>query len=152
MQVILFETLHSIGLSLLVFLILPSFDAIKGSMVTNSVCLLPGILLLLKNRSKGSNKSNHSEQNQRDSIDSLKQKTEKNIEIIGIVAIVCQIIALIIWPIITYYDHIHQFWSLPIALILISMCWWENFLNRSSRNTIVQKLMAAKKDLAESRY
>ena len=41
--VVLFETLHIVGLALLVFFVLPDLDAVKGVMLTNCVCIVPGI-------------------------------------------------------------------------------------------------------------
>ena len=42
--VFLSETLHTIGLALLVFVILPDLDVVKGAMLTNCVCFVPGLL------------------------------------------------------------------------------------------------------------
>lgn len=41
---ILMETLHVIGLSIFVFGILPYMDVVKGAMLTNCVCVIPGFL------------------------------------------------------------------------------------------------------------
>lgn len=38
------ETMHVIGLTILAFIILPNLDVVKGVMLTNCVCLIPGIL------------------------------------------------------------------------------------------------------------
>jgi chitin synthase len=38
------ETLRTIGTGLLVFMILPSLDVVKGAMITNCLCFVPGIL------------------------------------------------------------------------------------------------------------
>ena len=43
-MVTLFETLHTVGLALLVFFVLPDLDAVKGVMLTNCVCIVPGVL------------------------------------------------------------------------------------------------------------
>ena len=43
-MVVLFETLHTAGLALLVFFVLPDLDAVKGVMLTNCVCIVPGVL------------------------------------------------------------------------------------------------------------
>lgn len=42
--VFVFETLHVVGLCLLVFSVLPELDVIQGAMLTNCLCLVPSIL------------------------------------------------------------------------------------------------------------
>ena len=38
------ETAHTIGLALLVFYVLPDIDVVKGAMLTNCLCFIPGVL------------------------------------------------------------------------------------------------------------
>lgn len=38
------ETLHVVGLALLFFVILPELDVVRGAMLTNCVCFVPGLL------------------------------------------------------------------------------------------------------------
>ena len=123
-------------------------DVIKGSMVTNALCLIPGILLLLKPHETKEEKLDSSAVNE-----AKKRMATRSRNMIRI-ATVCQVIALILWPILAFFDNHRNniFWCLPVALILISLSWWENFINRSSNNIVVQKLLAVKKDLSESRY
>lgn len=42
--VIIMESLHTLGVALLVFVVLPELDVVRGAMLTNCVCLVPGIL------------------------------------------------------------------------------------------------------------
>lgn len=42
--VFLTETLHTVGVAILVFVILPDLDVVKGAMLTNCVCFVPGLL------------------------------------------------------------------------------------------------------------
>lgn len=42
------EIFHIIGLGLLAFKILPELDVVKGAMLTNSVCLVPALLSILR--------------------------------------------------------------------------------------------------------
>lgn len=42
--VVIMESLHTLGLALMVFVILPELDAIKGAMLTNCVCFVPALL------------------------------------------------------------------------------------------------------------
>lgn len=42
--VFLMETFHVVGLALMFFLVLPDIDVVKGVMLTNCVCFVPGLL------------------------------------------------------------------------------------------------------------
>jgi chitin synthase len=46
--VFLSETLHTVGVSIFVFVILPDLDVVKGAMLTNCVCFVPGLLGMIK--------------------------------------------------------------------------------------------------------
>lgn len=39
-----FELLHVLGLALFTFKVLPQMDAVKGAMLTNSICFIPAVL------------------------------------------------------------------------------------------------------------
>jgi chitin synthase len=52
------ETCHTVGLALLMFAVLPDLDVVKGAMLTNCMCIVPGIFGNLRNWSiKNKNKS-----------------------------------------------------------------------------------------------
>lgn len=38
----LMETLHTVGLAILMFVVLPELDSVKAAMVTNCLCSIPG--------------------------------------------------------------------------------------------------------------
>ena len=42
--VFIMETFHVIGLALMFFAVLPELDVVKGAMLTNCVCFIPGLL------------------------------------------------------------------------------------------------------------
>lgn len=44
LQVSLFEVLHTIGLAILVFWIMPQLDSVRALMLCNGVCFIPSIL------------------------------------------------------------------------------------------------------------
>lgn len=44
MLVTVMESFHTLGVALLVFVVLPEIDVVRGAMLTNCVCLVPGIL------------------------------------------------------------------------------------------------------------
>jgi chitin synthase len=39
-----FESMHVVGLALLVFVVLPELDVVKGAMLTNCLCFIPAVL------------------------------------------------------------------------------------------------------------
>lgn len=41
--VVVFESLHTVGTALLVYLVLPDLDVVKGVMLTNCVAFVPGL-------------------------------------------------------------------------------------------------------------
>lgn len=52
MFIFLMESLHTIGVALLMFVVLPELDSVKAAMVTNCLCCIPGKLPLLPNHSE----------------------------------------------------------------------------------------------------
>lgn len=40
----IFESMHVVGLSLFVFIVLPELDVVKGAMITNCVAFIPAVL------------------------------------------------------------------------------------------------------------
>jgi chitin synthase len=134
------ETLQTIGILMLVYLILPTVDVILGVMITNSLFFMPSLLSIL----------------------SLEIKTGKVIEnLFSLLSFVIQCSALLLWPIvikITNYtekslnEEVTYFWAIPITLLLISFGWWENFVNTRSKNSLVKWLASFKKDLENCRY
>ena len=41
--ILFFETCHTVGLALFVFVALPQLDVVKGAMITNCVAFLPSV-------------------------------------------------------------------------------------------------------------
>jgi chitin synthase len=100
------ETLHTIGLVIFVFAVLPELNVIKAAMLTNCLCFIPGILAL------------------------LSRNSDENMYYFKIMADVCAIIgqlsAFIFWFVIDTESSNLKF-SLPISCILISIGYWENY-------------------------
>ena len=48
--VFVFETLYTIGLAILFYVVLPQLDTLRAGMVTNGVFLIPSILLVFKSK------------------------------------------------------------------------------------------------------
>ncbi|XP_054158315.1 chitin synthase chs-2-like [Oppia nitens] len=147
------ETFNAIGISLLIFLILPTIDSITGAMITNSLCLIPGLLLLLLVLYSTVPNNNNG-------------KIMVNRKWLTIIACLIQLIGLICWPIIISYTNrgsCMYYWYLPVAMILVSFTWWENYVDAaddgddpgaqvSNNPIIVRWLATSKHDLQTSRY
>jgi len=105
------ETLRTIGTGLLVFIILPTMDVVKGAMLTNCLCFIPGILAVI---------SQQIELNGRPGTAHYVRQG------INGLALAAQVTGFIIWPVF-YYNEMPHSLLLPIALLFISCGWWENF-------------------------
>lgn len=132
LQIFVFETIHTIGIAILVFVALPELDVIKGVLLTNCLGLIPGILLLIS-------RMNISEEHQ----------AAKRLHIVfDCVAIVFQLSAMVIWPITESDKLTHVNWAIPCGLFCISFGWWENFIcklrptfSKRSCKTILENAM-----------
>ncbi len=98
-------------------------------MITNALCLVPGVLLLFAKRDQKSRMT----------------------WMVTLGATICQLIGLFLWPVVVYEES-NKFWYLSFALFLISFSWWENFIDPSSENRLIKRLWMARQDLAKSRY
>jgi chitin synthase len=110
-QVFLIETCHTIGLALLAYVILPELDVVKGAMLANCMCFIPGLLRLLCRGPKESKKY-------------LKM-------IVDITAIAAQVTGFIAWPLVENESKL-SLWLIPVASIFISASWWENYVSKNS--------------------
>ncbi|XP_046961038.1 chitin synthase chs-2 isoform X3 [Vanessa cardui] len=123
------ESLHTIGMGLLFFVILPELDVVKGAMITNCLCLVPAILGLLS-------------RNSRDSKRFVKV-------IVDMAAIVAQVTGFIVWPLL---ENKPVLWLIPISSLCISLGWWENYVTRQSPIGIIKSLGRLKEELNHTRY
>ncbi|XP_063901353.1 chitin synthase chs-2 isoform X2 [Zophobas morio] len=123
------ETAHTIGLTLLIFYILPDLDVVKAAMLTNCVCFVPGVLGLLSRSNKESQRF-------------LKV-------IIDLIAIAAQATGFVVWPII---EQRVDLWIIPVAIFLVSLGWWENYISKHSPIPFIKKLGRIKDKLEHSRY
>lgn len=147
LTVIFFETLHTIGIVMLVYVSLPSLDVVRGVMLTSCICFIPGAFgILSRNR-----KTDHRQWG-------LKL-------IADILALLAQFSALIIWPWKHYQDTYNPLASgkiknqheletllIPISIVLTSFGWWENYVNSKSSFSLIKKLAETKESLNKTRY
>ncbi|CAH0725885.1 unnamed protein product, partial [Brenthis ino] len=129
MVVFIAESLHTVGMGLLFFKILPELDVVKGAMITNCLCIVPAILGLLS-------------RNSRDSKRFVKV-------IVDMAAIVAQVTGFIVWPLL---EKKPVLWLIPISALCISLGWWENYVTRKSPIGIIKSLARLKDELNHTRY
>ncbi|XP_072936717.1 chitin synthase chs-2 isoform X2 [Epargyreus clarus] len=123
------ESLHTIGMAMLFFKILPELDVVKGAMITNCLCVVPAILGLLSRSSKD---------------------TKRFMKVIvDMAAIVAQVTGFIVWPLL---ENKPVLWLIPIASLCISLGWWENYVSRQSPIGIIKSLGRLKDELNFTRY
>ncbi|CAF0891844.1 unnamed protein product [Rotaria sp. Silwood1] len=106
------EACHTAGLSLLVFRILPSIDNVTSLFILNGVCIIPAILNLFSSH-RGLNRT-------------LKVLTF----LTDIASFIMQLTVCFIPYILSTKDEFsNEFqWQLPLALFLISLGYWESFI------------------------
>ncbi|CAH2066868.1 unnamed protein product, partial [Iphiclides podalirius] len=127
--VFLAESLQTIGLAIMFFIVLPELDVVKGAMLTNCLCVIPAILGLLS-------------RNSRDSKRFVKV-------IVDMAAIVAQVTGFIVWPL---SENKPVLWLIPISSLCISLGWWENYVTRQSPIGLIKSLGRLKEELNASRY
>ncbi|GAB0097474.1 Chitin synthase [Sergentomyia squamirostris] len=127
--VTLMETLHTIGLALLFFVVLPELDAVKGAMLTNCLCVVPGFLGLLSRTKKEGRRA-------------VKA-------IVDIAAIAAQVTGFVVWPLL---ENRPVLWVIPIASFMTSCGWWENYVSPQSPFGFVRGLGRIKEELRVTRY
>ena len=114
---------------MLAFVVLPLLDnVIQMAMVMMGVGLTPAIMLTVQ---RVLNRKFYIQENER----SYEVQDTKMFILrlsLDIFALLCQIVGLITWPIYVLLkdkDHEHLAWSVPLSLILISLGYWENYVD-----------------------
>lgn len=97
------------GLAILFFVILPELDVVKGAMLTNCMCFVPGVLGLLSRSNKESKRF-------------VKV-------IVDLCAIAAQVTGFVIWPLL---ENKASLWFIPLSCFMISLGWWENYVSKQS--------------------
>ncbi|XP_076648765.1 hyaluronan synthase-like protein kkv isoform X2 [Halictus rubicundus] len=130
--VFLMETFHVVGLSLMFMAVLPDLDVVRGAMLTNCVCFVPGLLgLLSRNKTKDESK-------------------RFVLVLIDIAALAAQGTSFVLWPLLD--SSRPSLWLIPPALFLVSCGWWENYVSMQSPIGFVRSLCRVKKELRLTRY
>ncbi|XP_018363704.1 PREDICTED: uncharacterized protein LOC108761593 isoform X1 [Trachymyrmex cornetzi] len=126
------ETFHVVGLALMFLAVLPELDVVKGAMLTNCVCFVPGLLgLLSRNKSKDDSK-------------------RFVLVLVDIAALAAQATSFVLWP---FLDSSRRsLWLIPLTLILVSCGWWENYVSMQSRIGLIRSFGRVKKEMRLTRY
>ncbi|XP_012283627.1 uncharacterized protein LOC105701456 isoform X1 [Orussus abietinus] len=130
--VFLMETLHVVGLALMFFAVLPELDVVKGAMLTNCVCFIPGVLGLL---SRNKNKD---------------ESRRFVLVLVDLAALAAQATGFFVWPLLD--SSRSSLWLIPPALIFVSCGWWENYVSMQSSVGLIRTLARVKKELRLTRY
>ncbi|XP_033728979.1 chitin synthase chs-2-like [Pecten maximus] len=121
------ETLHTIGLSFFVFLVLPSFEPIAACLLCMNIALIPGILKIF-----------------------YPARTVKKVEpsksvrfarLMNFIACVLQIASLAFWILYVYNDPIkpsgdlYLIIAMVVSPIFISVNYWENYVRKGDKDS-----------------
>lgn len=127
--VFLMETFHVIGMVLLLFVVLPELDSVKAAMLTNCLCVIPGCLGLL---SRTANEGRRA----------IKV-------IIDLAAVAAQVTGFFVWPLL---EGSTELWLIPMACLMVSCGWWENYVSIQSPFGFVKAMGRVKEELKLTRY
>ncbi|KAM3964831.1 chitin synthase chs-2 [Aphomia sociella] len=108
------DTLQTIGIAVLMLFILPELDVVKGAMLMNAMCIVPGVL-------------NAITRDRNDSRYSIKLALD-------ILSVSAQSTAFFVWPLL---DGTPVLWWLPLVCIFASLGWWENFIGTPDKDSPV---------------
>ncbi|XP_071565926.1 chitin synthase chs-2 isoform X3 [Temnothorax nylanderi] len=136
---ILLDTLHTIGLVLLTFVILPEIGAAQGAAIFCCLCFVPGLLNLLSRNKESQN---------------VSASKLRLLKIVDALALTAQVSGML-WPLILNIEHdvdATLMWLSPIALVLCSSRWWSNFVSSHSNIGLVRFLFRAKEDLQSGQH
>ncbi|XP_063242061.1 chitin synthase chs-2 isoform X2 [Bacillus rossius redtenbacheri] len=127
------ETLHTVGMALLAFVVLPGLDVVKGAMLTNCVCFVPGLLGMLTRN------NDHSKRFMK--------------WIVDLAALTAQATGLVVWPLLEGGSR-PELWLVPVTVLLVSCGWWENYvlIPRDSHADFWRKLRKFSQRLKATRY
>lgn len=128
------ETLNSFGVSLFVYYVLPTMDPIRGLVLSFGVAFLPSVLKIFDGRSE--------------------RGRNVFVFIFDILAVMLQASVVVLWPVRDALAHedTTQAWSILISLPLISLGWWENYVNKFTHlGTLGDKMRDFKRNIRRMR-
>ncbi len=119
--VMLFETLHVVGVALIFFVATPVMGTHLSIMATNGVATLPALLKLASADKRNVFKSD-------------KQWVIVTVATLNVLALLFQLTGLFVWPIANTWstDSKEAAWALPLGMFLASFGWWETFVGKNA--------------------
>ncbi|KAL0119961.1 hypothetical protein PUN28_007970 [Cardiocondyla obscurior] len=137
---IVIDTLHTIGLILFIFIILPKLGVVQGAAIFCCLCFIPGCMNLFM-------------RNEKSRYECMRKL--KLVKIFDWLALISQITGML-WPSILYIEpdvDVLLMCLCPITLVLCSIRWWGNFMSSSCDNKrLWQCLFRVKEDLQSGQY
>lgn len=127
------ETIHSIGLNVMIFIVIPNMDPISGLLITLCVGVIPGVMKIFY---PTAGPSNPKIKDGRPSI-----TTSLFVTVLSIVGAVGQLGAIAIWAYHVYiefnksYPSIQYVICLILAPIFTSIYWWENYIYEGKKQS-----------------
>ncbi|GBP49027.1 Chitin synthase chs-2 [Eumeta japonica] len=125
------ETLQTIGVAILVLVVLPELDVVKGAMLMNCMCFIPGVLNCFSRE--------------------LNRRKDYIILFVDIIAVSAQATGFVLWPLMVGTEIL---WCIPVACVLISLGWWENYVSNVDQNStaVMHFLSDLRHNLKTTRY
>ena len=130
------ETIHSIGFVLFAFKVLPSVNIIRGAILMMGVCVVPGVLKVFSR---------------------LQDESWRGAKIaLDVAAALLQLSLVFIWPITISFEggreKLADMWPITVSLPLISVAWWENYVDTdTSLGAVGRFLLRMKRRVARTR-
>ena len=151
MVVFVLETLHTSGVAILFYAVLPNLDTLRAGMVANGVLLFPSLLSILRYARFSSSKVTKYILIALDGkflIENIIPMAFFNQFSLSstVFALLMQISGIIIWPVMNMnwidessqnanasntYWILKNSWALPLGLFLTSFGWWESFVDKN---------------------
>ncbi|KAF4529725.1 hypothetical protein B566_EDAN015354 [Ephemera danica] len=135
--VLVMETCSALGVAMLAFSVLPDLDVVKAAMLTNCVCFVPAVLALISEEGKERNETGK-----------LTRRTFIRM-IMDTLAMSAQVTGFVVWPLV---ENRRSLWLLPLAVLLTSCGWWENYVTPHSSLGFIKSLGNVKERLKKTRY
>ncbi|XP_048237709.1 chitin synthase chs-2-like isoform X3 [Haliotis rufescens] len=126
----LIETLHTIGLVILVFYVIPSFEPLMAGLLMLNVAIIPGLLKIFE----------ATDLNNDESSEVVKYKEDGKVRIcirtiFDIFMVTLQCAVVVAWSYLAYTvkDSLLLAILIPVSLVLVSISWWDNYVHKKRK-------------------
>ncbi|XP_078049860.1 LOW QUALITY PROTEIN: chitin synthase chs-2 [Augochlora pura] len=130
------ETLHPIGLALLLFYSLPKINSIEAAAICSCMSFIPVLIDLISQNQNYVGSS----------------KMFALILLFNMLALIAQGSGLVLYSFLHYNTNEVLMWIFPISLLLSSCRWWINYVSDHSYCGFIRYLAAVRTDLENSRH